>query len=225
MPRKPIDSFKAALAPESSHIRFGRVAIPISLICCVWGLIMVGGVGVIANYQWRPAPSGQTPERWPNSASIASPAGKPVLLMFLHPHCPCSRASLAELTRLMAQVRGKATIQLLFFASEQFEQPAGECPLWKKAITIPDVQVDRDIDGVLARQFGAYSSGKVLLYDRTGQLQFAGGITAGRGHGGDNPGARAIVGALNGQRVLQRSYPVFGCPISAISDEEKGPVR
>ena len=187
--------------------------------------MMLVGLFMSADYQWRPAASGQIPTAWPQAAKLVTPAKQPVLLMFLHPYCPCSRASLTELTKLISAEPGKALVRILIFDSPEFKQPANESDLWRQALTIPHAMVDRDLDGVLSRQFGAHASGTVILYDGTGQLQYSGGITAGRGHSGDNPGLQAITAALHGQPVIRRDYPVYGCPISGLSADQKGAVR
>jgi hypothetical protein len=44
-------------------------------------------------------------------------------------------------------------------------------------------------------------------------LLFAGGITAARGHAGDNAGRSAIETLLAGGRPGYDRTPVFGCPI------------
>jgi len=71
----------------------------------------------------------------------------------------------------------------------------------------------RDDDGVEAARFGAATSGQVILYDRDGRLLFSGGITASRGHAGDNDGRDAIVSLLGGGRGTRHSSPVFGCSL------------
>jgi len=43
-----------------------------------------------------------------------------------------------------------------------------------------------------ARSFGVHTSGQALLYAPDGTLRFAGGITSGSGHAGDNAGVDAI---------------------------------
>jgi len=75
------------------------------------------------------------------------------------------------------------------------------------------VQVMRDDDGVEAARFGAATSGQVILYDRDGGLLFTGGITASRGHAGDNDGRNAIVSLLGRGRETRHSSPVFGCSL------------
>src|SRR5690349_19429168 len=37
---------------------------------------------------------------WPEASSIVRHAQRPTLLLFLHPHCACSRATVEELERL-----------------------------------------------------------------------------------------------------------------------------
>src|SRR6266568_718383 len=39
------------------------------------------------------------------------------------------------------------------------------------------------------------------------------GVTASRGHEGDNAAKQAVIQILRGQRDSQKSMPVFGCPI------------
>jgi hypothetical protein len=51
------------------------------------------------------------------------------------------------------------------------------------------------------------------LYAPTGKLLFSGGITASRGHEGDNVGRSAIVSfILNGHAPVNHT-PVFGCSL------------
>jgi hypothetical protein len=85
--------------------------------------------------------------------------------------------------------------------------------------------VEPDPDGAIAQAFGAYTSGQVLVYGADGGLLFNGGITASRGHEGDNPGRAAIVARLRDQVPAPSTASVFGC---ALDEPERGspsPVR
>lgn len=208
---------RLSLAPEEEEkppIKIGPLTIPIPIACFIWGVAMLAGVFVTIDYQWLATPNGKTPELWPSNSQITVPVGQPVMLMFLHPHCPCSRSSLAELVNLMTQVQTRPSIQILFLDSAAFSVPVEQTAAWRTASTIRHATVHQDQDGRLSRLFGANSSGTTVLYDKTGRLQFAGGITAGRGHAGTNPGIQALTACLNGSEVTRRVYPVFGCPIS-----------
>lgn len=62
-----------------------------------------------------------------------------------------------------------------------------------------------------AKAFGAVSSGETYLFDRDGKLCFQGGITAARGHEGDNSGRESIEKILSGRQSARLNYPVYGC--------------
>jgi hypothetical protein len=85
--------------------------------------------------------------------------------------------------------------------------------LWQSAAAIPGVSVFTDTNGVEAQRFGAQTSGQTILYDAQGKLLFQGGITAGRGHEGDNAGEDSIVALVHGEEPVVRKTPVFGCPL------------
>ena len=78
---------------------------------------------------------------------------------------------------------------------------------------IPGVRVLVDVDGREAARFGARTSGTVLVYSPHGALLFAGGITASRGHSGDNLGRDAVVTILDRGQPDRTATPVFGCPL------------
>jgi hypothetical protein len=85
--------------------------------------------------------------------------------------------------------------------------------LWRDAAAIPGVHPIEDIDGGEIRKFGAATSGQVLLYDASGRLQFNGGITASRGHAGDNDGRDAVASLLRSGRAPLHTAFVFGCSL------------
>jgi hypothetical protein len=70
-----------------------------------------------------------------------------------------------------------------------------------------------DGDGSESRRFGSHTSGDVLIYGADGKLAFCGGITAGRGHRGENLAADAAKLAATGQGNNTVKMPVFGCAL------------
>lgn len=131
---------------------------------------------------------------------------------------------MGELALIMTQCKGRLTAYVLFYKPKDFPPDWEKTDLWEKAAAIPDVNVLQDEDGIEAHRFNASTSGDTLLYDAHGSLVFSGGITAARGHSGDNAGRSAIVSMLTEGAAKQREARTFGCSIfdpSSECEEEK----
>ena len=139
---------------------------------------------------------------------------KPTLIMLVHPQCPCSRASLTELSRLMALCPKRANVSVLFLRPAGCPEAFADTDLRRQAQAIPGVMVATDDNGDAARRFGAATSGETLLYAPSGRLLFHGGLTGSRGHEGDNAGLSAAAAWLHGASGPSQS-PVYGCPMTA----------
>jgi hypothetical protein len=184
-----------------------------SAVGVVWLLTVGAGFAVVLNYQAASGPSGVSPQRWPSGTAVPLDQHRDTLLMFAHPRCPCTRASIEELNRLLARSHGAPAARVLFYRPGNFPRDWASGDLWRGAAAIPGVSVQEDLDGALARRFGAETSGYVLLYDHHGQLLFKGGITGSRGHAGDNAGEDAILALLNGQIGNVNQTQVYGCSL------------
>jgi hypothetical protein len=183
------------------------------ILCTLWLLAVCAGFVVILNYQNAGGHAGIAPQHWPAVTSARLDLERDTLIMFAHPQCPCTRASVEELNRLMAQAQGKVAAQVLFFKPGRAPNGWTRTGLWRSAAAIPGVTVHEDLDGAQARLFGAETSGHVLLYDTHGQLLFQGGITGGRGHAGDNAGENTIISLLAGRDVRLKQTQVYGCSL------------
>jgi hypothetical protein len=190
---------------------WARVAL--FLVGTVWVPLVALGFVELSAYETSPddlaSPSGQ----WPSFSRIVLAGDRPTLVMGGHPRCPCTRASLAELARLMAHCPNQAAAHVLFLRPTSFPEGWEQTDLWNSAAAIPGVQAFRDDDGVEAGRFGLATSGHVLVYDPAGSLLFSGGITSQRGHEGDNVGRASIEALLTGGCPLARRAPVFGCSL------------
>jgi hypothetical protein len=183
------------------------------VFAALWLLAAGAGFALISNYQNTSGRVGSTPEHWPSGARIALDSKHDTLVMFAHPQCPCTRASVEELNHLLAQCNGQVVAHVLFFQPKNFSTNWVQTDLWRSTMAIPGVTVQADLDGAQAQMFGAETSGYVLLYDPHGQLQFKGGITGGRGHIGDNAGESAVSALLVGQAVSLQQTRVYGCSL------------
>jgi hypothetical protein len=180
----------------------------------LWVAAIVGGLGALQAYKSRPGSAGRTPAVFFERTRGANSSNRPRLLMFVHPKCPCSKASLGELAEIMAREPDKATVEVVFVKPEGAGPDWANTSLRDQAAAIPDVRLVDD-DGTLAHRLGAETSGYVVLYDADGKLLFSGGITRSRGHEGDNSGRQAICSLLNGDAdaAVGAKTPVYGCPL------------
>jgi hypothetical protein len=196
--------------------RFGAV---------IWLLAVAMGLGYLMNYANRPGDQGSPVKTWPGVNGVQHSAAKPTLLLFAHPQCPCTRASIQELSVILAQCRDRVDCRVLFYQSEAQQLEWVNSPCWRQAESIPGIQLVRDWDARLAGEFGVRTSGHALLYAPSGQLLFEGGITPSRGHQGENGGSQKLLALIESafsndtavmlQSVRTETHHVFGCPLQA----------
>lgn len=185
----------------------------VALLAILWLGTLGVGEWLLSAYKTTPGEGGDPPATWPADSPIAGPSGRWVLVLFAHPHCPCTRATVGELALLMAGCKERVSAHVFFLKPASLPGGWKETDLWRSAAAIPGVQVWADPDGAEARRFGAATSGLALLYDGDGRLRFRGGITQARGHAGDNPGREALHTLLLEGGPALTETPVFGCPL------------
>lgn len=179
-------------------------------VITVWAAIVVTGSVAMMDYSTRPGRAAAAPAK----VAIDENSVRPVLQIYLHPYCPCSRATMAELARLIARNPDKLDVEALFYRPVDETEDWVKTDIWDQALKIPDVKVSIISDAEL-KHSGAIVSGQALLYDTSGQLVFSGGITGSRGNEGDNLGRYSIEEYVRTGSVTASTTPVFGCVISA----------
>jgi hypothetical protein len=191
----------------------GRRKISVGIVASVvvWLTLVCGATILMTRYSDTSGEAVSAPDCWPKDSRIAVDPARPTLLMFVHPHCPCTRASLGELDRLLAETSHLPNVQVVFVKPEGTASGWADTDLWRSASAIRGVKTYLDNGGVEARRFKARTSGQTLLYDRDGGLRFQGGITLARGHAGDNPGRTSLRELLEHGHADQFETPVYGC--------------
>ena len=190
-----------------------RVNLTIALLILAWAAVVALGLRTLFAYETTAGPVGKTPATWPVGSKIRLAENADTLLMFVHPHCPCTAASLEEFAQIMAQVRGRVKSYVLLCHPRSLGTEWTRTAIAESAAKIPDVAVLSDPDGEEATQFGAKTSGYVLLFDSQGRRLFRGGITAMRGHAGENLGERAVISLVRRETNTPQASQVFGCSL------------
>lgn len=66
----------------------------------LWGLVLAAGLGIAARYETTEGRVGVAPVEWPRTSAIARAHFGATVVMFVHPKCPCTRASQEELVEI-----------------------------------------------------------------------------------------------------------------------------
>lgn len=186
----------------------------------IWAAGVIAGLAGLGLYSAIPADAGTAPLTWPLAAHESQKPSKRTLVMFLHPHCPCSHASLSELTEITDRTHGMLEVHVYVVL------PPGVSPDWASgemallAAKNPRARIIVDLDGVTTGRFQAAASGETFVYGHDGRLEFHGGITGARGHTGENAGRNAIVQLVHTGIAPVAGTEVFGC---SLLDEICGP--
>jgi len=69
------------------------------MIAVTWLMLISAGLFAMADYGSEQGQSGAAPAHWPDGLQdmIQPDPSRPTLVLFAHPLCPCTRASLWEL--------------------------------------------------------------------------------------------------------------------------------
>jgi hypothetical protein len=145
-------------------------------------------------------------------------AGTWSLVMLVHPHCSCSRASVKELEAVLEKAPRHVQPHVLVYRPHEYAPGWERTDVYASAKRLRRATVLVDEDGREAKLFGGFTSGQTFLYDPDGKLRFEGGITSLRGHEGLNSGRVGIIRIAQTQ-AGSATHPVFGC---AITTEDKG---
>jgi hypothetical protein len=195
----------ARFPPRSTLIRTAAIL--------SWLASVATGMAVLSTYAGTAGGPATAPDHWPPDSTVTRLAGLPTLLVFAHPHCPCTRATLGEIDWVLAHASRRADVHVLLWDSENAHDAAAEPPLAALAAAIPTVHVVKDTGGREAARFGVATSGQVLLYDTDARLRFAGGVTGARGHAGANAGRERLLAHLSAAPADGEAAPVFGCAL------------
>jgi len=184
----------------------------------IWLSAIALGYSWLFRYSFAAGKTMAAPSTIPESLAPAKPPARAQLFIALHPRCPCSRATVRELARILSRSADASEVTVLMY------KPAGEPNGWIEGALLNDCRrmncrVRIDPDGRLAAGLGSLTSGGVALYGVDGKLHYQGGITASRGHEGDNIGESAVIQILHGDDARHRWMPVFGCPIQQRSNQ------
>src|SRR4051812_8688111 len=98
----PNDS-PAENSPPAPRRRSAILRALLAMLALAWVAGLAFGVERIWAYNATPAVNAVAPPQWPGSNLISLTAGRSTLVMFVHPQCSCTRASLAELDSILRE--------------------------------------------------------------------------------------------------------------------------
>jgi hypothetical protein len=186
-----------------------RAAIAIGILAWVGGVAW--GLEKIENYASTPGLEAAAPAQWPGSALVTPQAGRSTLVMFMHPQCSCTRASLEELKTILDRTHGAVSAWIVVLKPVGTSDEWTHSSTWDTARKMRGVTLVMDNNSSEADRFGAFTSGHTVLYSAAGRLEFSGGITAARGHVGDNTGERSVVSLVSTGKSEKSGHEVYGC--------------
>jgi hypothetical protein len=204
------EGLDTASAPAKRQRRsWTRAPIAIGILAWVGGVAW--GLQKIESYSSTPGMAAEVPAKWPGSALVAPQAGRSTLVMFIHPQCSCTRASLEELKIILDSTHGAVSAWVVVLKPSGMNDEWTHSDTWETAHSLSEVTVVMDDNGTEAERFGALTSGHTVLYSSVGKLEFSGGITAARGHVGENSGERSVVSLVATGKADASSHEVYGC--------------
>src|SRR3954470_2128670 len=138
---------------------------PVSVVVG-WTAALAGGFVFAFQHDLGAGPKVTAPERLDavGAPSAAWPADACRLIVFVHPQCPCTRATIEELDRIVARTGARSGIRVCVLSLPHRPEAWTKSDLWSAASAIPGVEVIADVRGEIARAFGVETSGTTLCY-------------------------------------------------------------
>ncbi|QDV23157.1 hypothetical protein [Aureliella helgolandensis] len=194
-----------------------------SLLAIAWGVAAIGVWSWGTRYEFSSHADDSPVPQWPADARLTLAEDRPTLLFFMHPRCVCTRASIRQLEETLTGMgltdQQQPQLTVVAAIPNETSEAWRDSASVRRIAALPRSEIIWDSGGREASRFGAKTSGAARLYRQDGVLLFAGGITASRGHEGDNLGCDRLRALLCNQvKMPQPSIPVFGCRLCATNE-------
>lgn len=179
----------------------------------LWCAACVAGVAAMMLWELRAGAAGGI--TGPPPAALGLTAGRRHLVLAIHPSCPCTRSTLANLRSALTAAPG---IEVVVLRSGPDAGDRVASDIARGVASLHPVRIVDDPDGSLAAAIGATSSGTIIVYDAMGIPKWSGGVTASRGMSGDCRTLRSLEDVLRdpSDQVASSTAPVFGCPLRTL---------
>ncbi|MBI1380308.1 MAG: hypothetical protein GC161_04390 [Planctomycetaceae bacterium] len=205
-----MDSPRSGERPPAKRLRT-------ALVLALLVVPMAAGLGLWTSYAARPGPGPDASLDWPAGSSVERALDRPTLLVFAHPRCPCTRASLENLDRLLTNLQRSLRTEVLLWTPAGLDlaetEAFADSSVLHRARAMPGISVRLDPGGDLATHFGARTSGTALLFGPDGRLRYAGGLTFARGHEGEGVATAKLLAAIAQAPAEVVQTAVFGCSL------------
>ena len=186
-----------------------RTGIAWTVLCLAWiGVVAVAGATLL-NHAYQPS---KTPSESKGAVSL-KPSRSYKIVLFAHPFCPCTRATLTELSESLARLSHDVSVTIVFVSRGLNQEDVTSSSTFRMAGMLPGAKVVIDSGAEEASRFGATTSGEAFAFDPSGHMIYHGGLTPGRGHQGDAAGQTQLeqIIAAGGSRFC--TAPIYGCQL------------
>src|SRR5258708_20821394 len=97
------------------------------LALLLWLGLIVGGYAWLLRYSFAAGKASASPHTIPSSVASQAPSARAQLFLALHPRCPCSRAPLSELAKILTRAPEACDVTVLMY------KPPAEPDGWMEA--------------------------------------------------------------------------------------------
>src|SRR3989442_9935856 len=110
------------------------------LATAVWLGAFAVGTAAFLHFEFTPGDEARAPLVWPKESSLAFDREGATLVLFAHPHCVCTRASLDELQVVLSHHTRPVRAQVVFVKLPGFSDEEMKDESWEKAGRIPGLE-------------------------------------------------------------------------------------
>jgi hypothetical protein len=118
---------------ETDSVMADRASVGITVATGLWLLVVGLGLLLLLQYSYRPGEVGAVPDRRPGQTRLRFVERRPNLIMFLHPKCLCSRASVREFEEIVARCRELVQGRIVFVQPSDVSAEWVKTDLWDTA--------------------------------------------------------------------------------------------
>jgi hypothetical protein len=184
------------------------------VVTALWGAATFASWERLASHAYRQAATTSGVATWPQLGADFLADEKTRIVVFAHPGCPCTRATVAELAEVLADCPADASAAVVFVTAGLPDDVVSNSDTVAAARQTNNVIVVLDDDAQIAARYGATVSGETFAFNAAGRRIFHGGITAARGHRGTSGGRELLEQAIRNPAADTGEAPVFGCRLA-----------